>query len=237
MALMDWSRDCAAVIPCFDEAADILRVVTEVEKHLSMVIVVDDGSTDATAKNAVAGGAEILRLPQNLGKGAALRRGWQHAQRLGFKWVLMLDGDGQHAAEDVPRFFDAVEKTGATLVVGNRMKNCEAMPFVRRWVNRWMSRRISRMTGAQMPDSQCGFRLAHLQTLLGLPLRANRFEIESAMLVAFLAAGRRVAFVPVQTIYGSRASKIQPLADSWRWLKWRLAQHTPLRACNTIRVP
>lgn len=234
---MDWNRDCAAVIPCFNEAAHIRRVVADVQKYLPNVIVADDGSTDATAENARRAGAGILQLPKNLGKGAALRQGWRVAHERGFQWVLMLDGDGQHAAEDIPNFFANAEKTGAALVVGNRMNDSRAMPFVRRCANRWMSRRISKLTGADLPDSQCGFRLAHLHTLLGLSLHANRFEIESAMLVAFLAAGRKVEFVPVQTIYKTRTSKIRPLADSWRWLCWRLAQRAPLRACNTIRVP
>lgn len=234
---MDWNHDCAAVIPCFNEAAHIGRVVAEVQKHLPDIIVVDDGSTDMTAENARCAGAEILPLPKNLGKGAASRRGWRLAQERGFEWVLMLDGDGQHAAEDIPGFFTRAETSGATLLVGNRMNNAGAMPLVRHCANRWMSRRISKLTGAHLPDSQCGFRLAHLDTLLNLPLHANRFEIESAMLVAFLAAGKKVEFVPVRTIYENRSSKIRPLSDSWRWLRWRLAQRAPLRACSTIRVP
>jgi glycosyltransferase involved in cell wall biosynthesis len=234
---MNWTRDCAAVIPCFNEAARIGEVVTAVQKHLPKVIVVDDGSTDATPEEANRAGAEIVRLPNNSGKGAALQKGWQRARELGFKWVLLLDGDGQHAADDIPIFFECAEKTGSRLVVGNRMENSAAMPWLRRRVNRWMSRRISKMTGARLPDSQCGFRLAHLETLIALPFRANRFEIESAMLVAFLAAGEKVEFVPVRTIYENSASRINPLADSWRWLRWRLAQGTFFRACNTIRVP
>ncbi|HEX5399493.1 MAG TPA: glycosyltransferase family 2 protein [Verrucomicrobiae bacterium] len=234
---MDWIRDCIAVIPCFDEAASITRVVADVLRHLPNVLVVDDGSSDATVENAQSAGAETFRLPKNLGKGAALRCGWQRARKSGFKWVLLLDGDGQHAADDIPNFFQCAEATGVEMVVGNRMDNAGAMPFVRRCVNRWMSRRISRLTGVELPDSQCGFRLVHLETLSSLALNANRFEIESAMLAAFLAAGKAVRFVPVQTIYKNRGSKIRPLADSWRWIIWRMAQRAPLRACNPIRVP
>ena len=234
---MNWNRDCAAVIPCFNEAAHIGKVVTAVQIHLTKVIVVDDGSTDATSECAKRAGAETVRLPKNSGKGAALRRGWQRARELGFTWVLLLDGDGQHAADDIPIIFECAEQTGGTLVVGNRMDDSAAMPWLRRCVNRWMSRRISKMTGVKLPDSQCGFRLARLEALLALPFHANRFEIESAMLVAFIAAGEKVEFVPVRTIYEHSASKIDPLADTWRWLRWRLAQGVSFRACNTIRVP
>src|SRR6516162_4347616 len=152
---MDWNRHCVAVIPCFNEAAQIRNLVAEVQRHVSSIIVVDDGSTDATAENAWKAGAEVLLLPKNSGKGAALQQGWRRASNLGFKWVLMLDGDGQHAPQDIPKLFARAEATGATLVVGNRMRNAREMPLVRRCANLWMSRRISKLTGADLPDSQC----------------------------------------------------------------------------------
>lgn len=237
---MDWKRSCAAVIPCFNEAEHILRVAAEVQKWLPNVIVVDDGSTDATTARAQEAGAQILQLRRNGGKGAALRHGWQRAHELGFQWVLMLDGDGQHAAQEIPKFFSCAEATGAQLIVGNRMNDTVGMPLVRRCANRWMSRRISKLVGVKLPDSQCGFRLAHLETLLNLPLGANRFEIESHMLVAFFAAGEKVEFVPIRTIYEHHVSKIDPLTDTVRWLRWRWRQRNQrpaLRACSTIRVP
>jgi hypothetical protein len=230
---MDWQRECAAVIPCFNEAARIGMVVSGVQKHLSKILVVDDGSTDATANAAQAAGAEAIRLARNFGKGHALQSGWRRARELGFSWVLMLDGDGQHAEEDIATFFTCARKTRATLVVGNRMGNAAAMPWLRRQTNHWMSKRISGLTGVVLPDSQCGFRLAHLETLLALPISASRFEIESAMLVAFLNARRKVEFVPVQTIYHGRTSKIKPFTDTVRWLRWRLAQRTLVRDWRT----
>jgi glycosyltransferase involved in cell wall biosynthesis len=221
---MDWYRDCAAVVPCFNEAAHLGRLVAEIKEQIGHVIVVDDGSRDGTSDQARAAGADVIRLHKNSGKGAALRCGWRHAHELGFTWVLMLDGDGQHAAGDIPNFFTRANAGDAKLIVGNRMDDTRRMPPARRWANRWMSRRISHLAGVDLPDSQCGFRLAHLETLLNLSIRANRFEVESAMLIAFLTAGMNVAFVPVQTIYRSRASHINPLTDSWRWLRWRRDQ-------------
>ncbi|MEI9959921.1 MAG: hypothetical protein WDM76_01960 [Limisphaerales bacterium] len=79
------------------------------------------------------------------------------------------------------------------------------------------------MTGVPLPDSQCGFRLAHLETLLRLPITASHFEIESEMLVAFAAASHKIKFVPAQTIYKT-GSKIHPITDTWRWFRWRLTQ-------------
>jgi glycosyltransferase involved in cell wall biosynthesis len=234
---IDWKRECAAVIPCFNEAAGIGEVVARVRGHLPKVIVMDDGSTDATVDRARAAGAEVIRFNKNCGKGLALQAGWRRAHELGFTWMLMLDGDGQHSADDIPKFFVRAGKNACSLVVGNRMGDCTAMPFLRHTVNRWMSRRISRMTGVVLPDSQCGFRLAHLETLLNLPIRAHRFEIESAMLLAFYRAGRSIEFVPVQTLYHNTVSKINPLTDTFRWLRWRFAQGGPAPVRNVQAVP
>jgi glycosyltransferase involved in cell wall biosynthesis len=217
---MDWARQCAVVIPCRNEAASIGKIVSAVRLQLPSVIVVDDGSTDDTAERAFAAGAETLRHPANQGKGAALRTGWQRARDRGFAWALTMDGDGQHAPEDISAFLACAETTGATLVVGNRMNGASAMPWLRRQVNRRMSRWLSNLTGVPLADSQCGFRLVNLEALGRLPLGTRQFEIESEVLVAFLRAGCKVEFVPIEVIYKSQASKIHPLRDSWRWLRW-----------------
>lgn len=211
---------CAAVIPCFNESASIATLVTAVRRQLPSVLVVDDGSTDMTAKLAESAGAVVLRHARNLGKGAALRTGLARALAQGFEWVVMLDGDGQHAPEDLPALWRCAEQTAAKLVIGNRMDEAHKMPWLRRSVNRWMSRMISRRAGEFLPDTQSGFRLIHLPTWTALPLNAQRFEVESEMLLAFLAAGRRVEFVPVRVLRSGRASHICPVADALRWLRW-----------------
>ncbi len=211
------------MIPCHNEGAHIAEIVRAVQVHLPRVIVVDDGSTDDTAGAACKAGAEVIRVEKNSGKGRALRLGWEHASKCGFQWVLMLDGDAQHAPGDIPAFFARAESSAAPLVIGNRMLDTSAMPWLRRMVNRWMSGRISRMVRTTVPDSQCGFRLARLDCLLSLPILANRFEVESAMLTAFIRAGHIVEFVPVQTIYRATKSRIHPVTDTWRWLRWRLS--------------
>lgn len=217
---MDWSTRCAAVIPCLNEASHIRAVVAGVRKHVAKVIVVDDGSSDATQAEAMAAGAEVIRHDTPGGKGAALRTGWQHANSLGFAWSLALDGDGQHAPEDVQAFFDCAERTAASLVVGNRLHDPKRIPPLRRFVNRWMSRRLSNVAGQLLPDTQCGFRLMDLGVWSQLPLRTEHFEVESEVLLAFLAAGHRVEFVPIQVIYKTEQSKIHPWRDTVRWFRW-----------------
>ena len=189
-------------------------------QQLPFVLVVDDGSTDDTAGLAQNAGAVVVSHGRNLGKGAALRTGLSQALKRGFVWAITLDGDGQHAPEDLSAFRHCAEQTGALLVVGNRMREARSMPWLRRQVNRWMSRQLSRRAGRRLPDTQCGFRLIHLKTWATLPLKTKHFEVESETLMAFLAAGQPVEFVPIRVIRNRRRSRIQPLADTVRWWRW-----------------
>jgi glycosyltransferase involved in cell wall biosynthesis len=211
---------CAVVIPCFNEGATIAGLVGAALQHLPLVVVVDDGSTDMTSEAAQSAGARMVRHETNRGKGAALRTGLALAVKQGFEWAVTLDGDGQHAPDDIPAFLRCAGQTGALLVIGNRMHNAQAIPWLRRQVNAWMSRQLSRRAGRPLPDTQCGFRLIRLETWAGLSLKTEHFEVESEMLMAFLAAAYPVAFVPIQVIGRRRHSRIAPLTDSLRWWKW-----------------
>jgi len=217
---MDWPSKCAAVIPCFNEEAAISAVVAATRRFLSTVLVVDDGSTDRTVEQAQAAGAVTLRHGRNFGKGRALQEGWRWAREHGFSWAMALDGDGQHSAEDIPSFLRCAEQSGAALVIGNRMNATAEMPWLRRVVNHWISRRISQAAGQLLPDSQCGFRLMNLEAWASMPINASRFEIESEVLLAFVAAGHAVAFVPIRVLYKTEQSKIHPLWDTIRWFRW-----------------
>ena len=105
-ARVDWPKTCAVVIPCLNEAAAVGNVVAAVRNMLPSVIVIDDGSTDATGEVATTSGARVLRHDRPSGKGAALRTGWKHSLDTGFSWVLSMDGDGQHAAQDIRKFLE-----------------------------------------------------------------------------------------------------------------------------------
>jgi len=230
--VVNWPDQCAVIIPCLDERASIHSLVGAVRRLLPHVVVVDDGSTDDTARQAELAGAQVIRHPQSRGKGAALKSGWQRARERGFAWVLTIDGDGQHAPEDIPFFLRHAERTQAPLIVGNRMPQARAMPWVRRWTNRWMSRRLSALTGQELPDSQCGFRLIRLEALAGLVFETDHFEIESEMLVRFAEAKLAIEFVPIRVIYGAQQSKIHVGRDAWRWLRWWSRLRRVRRRCR-----
>jgi hypothetical protein len=132
-----------------------------------------------------------------------------------------MDGDGQHAPGDIPKFRRAFDENAGDLVVGNRMADPRGMPAIRQVVNRWMSARLSAWCGLHFPDSQCGFRLVNLAAWRNFRFRAEHFEIESELLVRFAMAGCRIEFVPVSTRYGNEVSRIRPLPDTLRWLRWQ----------------
>jgi glycosyltransferase involved in cell wall biosynthesis len=216
-------------MPCRNGAAKIAPVIADVRKVLPNVIVVDDGSTDATPDAAAKAGAQVFRHEKNRGKGAALITGFREARKQGFAWVLMMDADGQHAAADISAFFAAAERSHAPFIVGNRMASPKSMPLLRRWTNAAMSWMLSNYTRRVLPDTQCGFRLAKLSAFSEEALETSRFEIDSEMLVLFSSNAQSIESVPIQVIYGDERSNIDVVRDTVRWLRWfrSLPRDTP----------
>jgi glycosyltransferase involved in cell wall biosynthesis len=222
----------AALIPSYFEEARIAEVATRALAQLDRVLVVDDGSTDGTEAEARKGGAEVLRHAVNQGKGAAIKTGLRElSARAGVDYIIVLDGDGQHLPEEIPRFLEAANRTGAQMLVGNRMADVTHMPFVRQWTNRIMSAQISAACGQHVPDTQCGFRMLHREvaTIL-VDCESSRYDFETEMLVIASRAGCAIVPVPVSTVYGTEKSKIRPVRDTLRFF-------TLMRRLKRSKVP
>jgi len=142
----------AALIPSYREASHIKEVAARAKLQLDHVIVVDDGSPDATAEKAREAGVEVIRHEVNQGKGAAIKTGFRHLMDRGFLYGLILDGDGQHRPEEIPNFIEVANQTGAHLLIGNRMTDTRTMPAVRKLTNNYMSWQISTLCGQPIPD-------------------------------------------------------------------------------------
>lgn len=217
------TRGCV-VIPAYCEGARIGAVVAGVKTFIPHVLVVDDGSPDATAAEAARAGATVIRQPLNMGKGAALDAGFKWAREQGFEFVVTMDGDGQHASSDLPAFLEAYAATETPVLVGNRMADTHRMPWIRRLTNRFMSWLLSREMGQSVPDTQCGYRLYRLSAIPVLPSGSKRFAAESEILLDLSARGIAIGSVPVATIYGTETSKIHPVKDTVRFFGM-LRQH------------
>jgi len=208
----------AAIIPAYLEEKHIGDVVTRTIAQLDNVLVVDDGSSDATAAKARAAGAELIVHERNLGKGDSIKTGLRYWLDRGFQHVVILDGDGQHLPEEISRFI-AAAPGGAELLVGTRMNDVRQMPLVRRLVNRYMSRKISRLCGQDIPDTQCGFRMLSAAVIPDLLMGSERFDYETEMLIVVSRKGCRIGAVPISTVYSDEVSSIHPMQDSIRFFK------------------
>src|SRR3954471_20775539 len=147
----------AAVIPALNEAASIVEVLSGLRGTVEHIIVVDDGSSDGTARRAREAGAEVLEHATNLGKGRAVRTGLARALAGPFTHVLLLDADLQHVPSEASRLLSAAADTGADVVIGERQFSRAGMPASRYHANRVGSRALSWFVGAPLQDTQCGF--------------------------------------------------------------------------------
>jgi glycosyltransferase involved in cell wall biosynthesis len=202
-----------ALIPGYEEGPRIAGVVEGALRHLP-VLVVDDGSTDDTATNAEAAGAEVIRQVPNKGKGAALRAGFGRALEEGYDAVLTLDADGQHDPGEIPRFVAAYGAPGAggprpELIIGRR--DFARMPAVRRLSNTLGTAAFSWAVGQHVPDNQSGYRLLG-RRLMAATLDSDEagFEFEVEMIAVCLREGWPIDWVPVRTIYADERSHIRP---------------------------
>lgn len=207
------------VIPAYRAASSIRSLVESVHALGLPVFVVDDASNDRTAEEARRGGARVLVRATNGGKGTALRQGLARSREDGFSWVVTLDADGQHLPSEIPRFLEEARRGEADLLLGNRMGNPRGMPLDRWLTNRFMSWVISRITGQQVPDSQCGFRMLGPRVLESVRLTSRHFEIESELVVRSAWAGLRVVSIPVSSVYRRQISFIRPIQDTVRFLR------------------
>ena len=219
----------AAIIPGYFEEKHVGDVVRRTLAQLDHVLVVDDGSTDQTAANARAAGAEVIVHEKNLGKGEAIKTGLRYWLERGINHVIILDADGQHLPEEIARFI-AAAPLGDPLLVGTRMNDVRTMPLVRRIVNRWMSRTISRYCGQDIPDTQCGFRMLSAAVIPLLLDGAERFDYETEMLFVVSRKGFRIGAVPISTVYSDEVSSIHPVRDTIRFLKLMRRYRAKLRA-------
>ena len=208
-----------AVVPAYQEEKHIAEVVRRTLKQLANVVVVDDGSTDATADEARTAGADVIVHEQNRGKGESIKSGFRYWLEHGSTYVIILDGDGQHLPEEIDRFLNAASSSGAKLLIGTRMNDVREMPLVRRTVNCYMSRKISRLCGQEIPDTQCGFRMVHRDIIPNLLGGTERFDYETEMLILASRAGCRIASVPISTVYSDEVSSIHPVRDTLRFFK------------------
>jgi glycosyltransferase involved in cell wall biosynthesis len=210
------SCELSIVIPVFNEAARLGETLSTVRGlHLmgSEIIVIDDGSTDGSADVALAGGANVIRHPYNIGNGAAVKSGIRAARG---RLLVLMDGDGQHQPEDIPKLI--AESHDYHMVVGARAKGSKRR-FHRYAANVVYNLLASYVTRFKVQDLTSGFRLLSRQDALRfIDLLPNTFSYPTTLTLAFLRSGLTVKYVPIQTLYRAGQSKISLVTDGIRFL-------------------
>jgi glycosyltransferase involved in cell wall biosynthesis len=209
------------ILPSYNAAAHLAAVIDDIRRcdPSLRILVVDDGSTDATGDVARAAGVEVAVHAPNRGKGAALATGFAWALAEGLEWVYTMDADGQHPPAEMRLLRAEADRGGWDVVVGNRMDDAPNMPWLRKRTNAFTSWVVSRMAGTRIPDSQNGYRLFRVACLRGLQLRTTRYDTESEILVRLARRGCRIGAAPVSTIYGTQKSSIRPFLDTYRFFR------------------
>lgn len=206
-------NEVCAVIPTYQNAKTLLKVVADVHRVVDTVIVVDDGSNDGTAALLdKATGSErpekVLTHPKNCGKGAALKTGLTYARQQGFRYAVTVDADGQHRADDIPALLKAVEEEPDALAIGSRGLQHENMPAKSTFANRFSNFWFALQTLQRLPDTQSGLRVYPLQRLHGLRWMSARYEAELTLLVFSAWAGVKLLPIPVSVYYPPRDQRV-----------------------------
>jgi glycosyltransferase involved in cell wall biosynthesis len=203
------------VIPVFNEAENLARLLAKVDElglPAAEIVVVDDGSTDQSAMVALKSGATVVRHPYNIGNGAAIKSGIRAARG---KYLVFMDGDGQHKPEDIPKLLSEAENYH--MVVGARSKGSKCR-FHRNAANLVYNVLASYVAQFRVKDLTSGFRvLERLDALRFIDLLPNTFSYPTTLTLAYLRSGLTIKYLPIQTLYRSGTSKINLLSDGVRF--------------------
>jgi len=187
------------VIPAYNEAERIATVVEKAAPLVDRVVVIDDGSTDKTFTKAQSAGALVLRHRINLGKGAALKTGCEAARSLGAEIIILMDGDGQHPPEEIPKIlekFDSQYDAVLTIRQFNR-----TMPPIMLLGNLILTATARLLFKIRINDLTCGLRAFRKEAYEKIKWRSSGYAVETEIAINITQAGLNYAVVPIETIY------------------------------------
>lgn len=223
------------IVPTYNNQGTITQVLQRLIPYTQDIIVVNDGSTDQTARllkefrqthpSAQTGTQlTVISYPDNCGKGHALRMGFRQARSMGFDYAITIDSDGQHFPEDIPLLTatlqQAVEKgCTRTIVVGNRKLQQANMPKKNTFANYFSNFWFMFQTWQYLPDTQTGFRIYPLRHLHGLSLLTARYEAELELLVFAAWHGVQLLSTPIRVYYPPREERVSHFRPFWDFFR------------------
>ena len=208
------------IIPTYNNATKLPKVIGDVLRFTTHMIVVNDGSTDGTSEIlANYPQLDIISHSENKGKGYALKKGFALAKKKGFDYAITIDSDGQHSADDLPAFTDKLKEEPEAIIIGSRNMAKEGVPgkssFGMKFSNFWFWVE----TGIRHPDTQSGFRLYPLKFIDPEKFKTNKFEFEIEIIVRLAWKGVKITSVPVDVHYQKKEERIshfRPFIDFTR---------------------
>lgn len=190
-----------AVIPAYNEATRVARVVNDAKRFVDAIVVVDDGSRDATAANAREAGATVLSHVENCGAGAATMTGIEGARILGATIIVTLDADEQHSADDIPSLLKPIVSGDADVAFANRFGQKNKIPFIRKFFNAVGNIITFAATGKWVSDSQCGFKVFGPKAVMEIDLKMSGYEFCTEIVRECAQHAWRTVDIPAKVLY------------------------------------
>jgi glycosyltransferase involved in cell wall biosynthesis len=187
-----------AVIPVFNEATTLGRIIDETRKHVDEVIVVDDGSSDNSVEIAKSHGAVVVENIVNRGLGVTIQRGFSKAIERGADIIVQIDSDAQYDPAEIPLLIEPITSKRADFTLGTRMENLQyTMPALKKYGNKAFTALIRFLSGADIKDAQTGFRALRREVLETLNLKA-KYTYTQEMIIQAAKEGWRIQNVPIR---------------------------------------
>lgn len=197
------------LVPTYNNEQSLRAVLEDILTYTSNIIVVNDGSTDSTAK--ILEDFSHLTLVQyspNKGKGYALRQGFKKAEELGFSHVISLDSDGQHKASDLPAFFEVVQQEPDSLFIGSRNMKQTNVPGSSNFGNNFSNFWFKFETGIDAPDTQSGYRAYPIHLFKGVNFLTTKYEFEIEVLVRAAWKDIPIKSIPIDVFYPPEEERV-----------------------------
>ena len=211
------AHNACVIIPTYNNAGTLHKVLTDVLHYTDRVIVVNDGSADDTSKIlSQFPNLATATFPKNEGKGMALRAGFELAIKKGYDYAITIDSDGQHFASDLPHFLEKLTREGSAIIIGARNLHQENMPGKNTFANKFSNFWFYIDTGIHAPDTQSGYRLYPLHLMKGMRFYGRKYEFEVEVLVRCAWKGIGIKWIPVNVYYPpaeQRVSHFRPGPD------------------------
>jgi len=229
-------------IPVYNEQKHVARVLERVLEHARHVLVIDDGSNDATPAILARFPVEVVRHAENRGYGRSMQDAFRWAAVDGYDWVVTMDCDEQHEPESIPDFLGAIERDDVDVVSGSRYLNsggADRPPPDRRAINGQITAELNGRLGLALTDAFCGFKAYRVEAIRELDLQEDGYAFPMRFWVRAVAAGLRIREIPIRLIYNDLNRSFGGPLDNptVRLAHYRRVLHCELERCAAALPP